>query len=373
VQTHIAQAFAVSVWELDRNLQMLELALFSTLLPALVGGLAWHLWDDAASEGDAGPCSATEPPVPEPDDADTEAGRNAALGETLVGSDWADVLDGRGGNDRIEAGRGNDTVFGGTGADTVLGGAGDDSLWGHSGDDLIDGHEGADSIGGGAGADTIFGGAGNDSIAPGTGRDVVDAGAGDDLVTLWPETDSDRISLGEGNDWLDAASATAGFEAQGGAGNDVLVGGAGSDSLFGDEGDDTLIGGMGDDLLIGGVGYDVLRGGAGADVILGGTGDVITFDSGDDRLELLADGPALGGWETPVVTDYVPGEDEVVVQLSGLRDLSGLSLRLEGDGSDTLVILSALDPDMPSEVVMLRLEGVSAARAQLDDFTLEAA
>ena len=368
----MALPFAVSVGELERDLQMLELALFSTLLPALVGGLAWHMWEEEDPDAANGDESLSAPPPDEAEDR-AESGRDAALGETINGTDGADVLDGRGGNDSITAGLGDDTVFGGTGADTVLGGAGDDSLWGHSGDDLIDGHEGADSIGGGAGADTIFGGTGNDSIAPGAGRDVVATGAGDDLVTIWPETDSDTVSLGEGDDWLDAASATAGVEAEGGAGHDVLVGGAGADSLSGDDGDDTLIGGAGDDLLIGGEGYDVLRGGAGADVLRGGAGDVFTFDSGDDRLELLADGPALGGWETPVVTDYVPGEDEVVVQLSGLRDLSGLSLRLEEDGSDTLVILSAVDPDLPSEVVMLRLEGVSAARAQLQDFTLQAA
>lgn len=356
---------------------MVELALLSALLPVLVGGLAWHLMNDEVPECEADRCDTPDTPAPEPDDGGADdgadAGRNAAADETIIGTDGADVLQGHGGNDRIEAGRGNDTVFGGTGADTVLGGEGQDSLWGHGGNDLIDGQDGADSIGGGAGADTILGGAGNDSIAPGTGRDVVFAGAGDDLVTLWPETDSDMVSLGDGNDWLDGAAAIVGIDAEGGVGEDVLVGGSGADSLRGDDGDDTLIGGAGDDLLVGGAGYDMLRGGAGADVIRGGAGDVITFDGGIDRLELLADGPALGGWDTPVVTDYVPGEDEVVVQLSGLRDLSGLSLRLEEDGSDTLVILSALDPDAPSEVVMLRLEGVSAARAQLDDFTLEAA
>ncbi len=337
---------------------MLELALFSTLMPLLVAGLAWHLWDeDDAEDNTAAPGS----------------GRDAGEAETIVGTDGADVIDGRGGNDWIEAAGGNDTVFGGTGADTILGGAGDDSLWGHSGHDLIDGGDGADSIGGGAGNDTIYGGAGNDSIVGGPGIDVIDGGAGDDLVTIWPETDSDRVTLGDGNDWLDAASAQAGVWAEGGAGNDVMVGGAGADTLIGDEGNDTIIGGAGDDLIIGGPGHDRLRGGAGADVIRAGTGDVITLDEGADRLELLADGPELGAWDTPVLTDYVPGEDEVVVQLAGVADMSGMSLRLEGDGSDTLVILSAADPDFPSEVVMLRLEGVSAMRALLEDFTLEAA
>ena len=70
-----------------------------------------------------------------------------------------------------------------------------------------------------------------------------DGGAGDDLIV----GNVGNINLNTVNDDL-----------SGGGGNDVIVGGNGNDTLSGDTGDDTLIGGIGSDSLIGGAGVDVV-------------------------------------------------------------------------------------------------------------------
>jgi Ca2+-binding RTX toxin-like protein len=64
--------------------------------------------------------------------------------DTVLGSDYADVLDGFAGNDTIRAWSGNDTVLG------------------EAGNDRLDGMFGNDVIVGGAGNDTLTGGAGSD-------------------------------------------------------------------------------------------------------------------------------------------------------------------------------------------------------------------
>src|SRR5882724_6714326 len=95
----------------------------------------------------------------------------------------------------------------------------------------------------------IFGkdpaGATNESLAGGTRDDIMSGGAGDDTV-----------SGGDGNDHI-----------QGGAGNDSLLGGAGADILIGGDGTDSLVGGDGDDRIVVGTG-DNADGGAGNDIIL---------------------------------------------------------------------------------------------------------
>ncbi|HVO54450.1 MAG TPA: hypothetical protein VMT37_08560 [Solirubrobacterales bacterium] len=92
----------------------------------------------------------------------------------------------------------------------------------------------------------------------------VNGGAGNDRVSLTravkvPATlrggpGDDRLTGGSGNDKL-----------LGGSGNDRLVGGGGEDWLFGGPGKDRLYGGPGDDRLVGGPGEDVLVGGPGRD------------------------------------------------------------------------------------------------------------
>ena len=77
------------------------------------------------------------------------------------------------------------------------------------------------------------------------------------------EAANDRIVINTlaGDDVVEASGLGAGaiqLQADGGAGNDILVGGDGNDVLFGGDGDDVLIGGPGLDVLDGSPGDNVV-------------------------------------------------------------------------------------------------------------------
>jgi Ca2+-binding RTX toxin-like protein len=93
--------------------------------------------------------------------------RGSAGGDSLIGDDLADVLQGLGGDDWLGGRGGRDLLRGGAGNDTLFGGAGDDTLDGGPGRDTLDGSTGNDVLTGGTGRDTFwFRGAapGNDII-----------------------------------------------------------------------------------------------------------------------------------------------------------------------------------------------------------------
>ncbi|TAK86261.1 MAG: hypothetical protein EPO12_02655, partial [Aquabacterium sp.] len=124
------------------------------------------------------------------------------LDDYLLGTDAAENLDGKAGNDLIVGGKGNDTLAGGDGADTVRGDAGDDSILGGAGADYLYDYEGNDTLLGGDGNDTLSGGAGNDSLSGGAGEDWLYAGLG-----------LDTLSGGTGNDNYGLSSLSTGASA----------------------------------------------------------------------------------------------------------------------------------------------------------------
>jgi len=187
---------------------------------------------------------------------------------------------------------------------------------------------------GGAGTDTIVAGAAGDTITGGQGNDYLVAGAGADVF---------RISLGDGNDWIDgftpgsdriafhvgiaaADLRTQALSIAGVAGLGVFYG-SGGDGIFlanvaallpgdlvfaqpavppgalilGSTGDDKFGAGAGGDTLIGGLGSDYLVGGGGADVFGFQRGDgydwVDNFTPGTDRL-VFAGGLGVGDVST---------------------------------------------------------------------------
>jgi Ca2+-binding RTX toxin-like protein len=136
-------------------------------------------------------------------------GTNAS--QTIRGTERADFICARLGNDTIFAGGGsdvilgdsatffgdptapggNDVVFAGSGNDQVLSGPGNDRAYGSYGADFIalavgddygDGGPGADDMNGGFGVDTLSGGDGNDVVAGGPDKDVVYGGPGRDTL-----------------------------------------------------------------------------------------------------------------------------------------------------------------------------------------------
>jgi Ca2+-binding RTX toxin-like protein len=149
---------------------------------------------------------------------------------------WAD-----GGNDSVEGGAGNDFLHGGDGNDVITDLGGDDLIWGDAGNDILNGGEGIDLVIGGDGLDTLYGGLGADAAINGNdGNDVLYGGNGKVVLGVMDNTDGgDVINGGRGNDTI-----------YGGGGNDVIDGGEGNDTIYGGIDNNVLQGFSGDDTFI---------------------------------------------------------------------------------------------------------------------------
>src|SRR5207302_1080064 len=93
----------------------------------------------------------------------------------LIGSSFADYIDGLGGKDWIEGLGGDDVIVGGTGNDDLLAGLGNDTLDGGAGDDTLEGDFGDDVLRGGPGMDQLYGGPGVDTY-------VLERNGGSDFI-----------------------------------------------------------------------------------------------------------------------------------------------------------------------------------------------
>ena len=150
--------------------------------------------------------------------------------ETVIGSEYDDVLTGS------------------RGRDLLMGGAGADQLWGREGADVLIGN-GLPFVDGGPadGADGLYGG---------PGRDTADFSRADGPVDV---DLADQFATGDGSrDHLESVEAVKGTDFK-----DVLRGDAGANFLYGGKGNDTLVGRQGDDYLDGQQGADTANGGAG--------------------------------------------------------------------------------------------------------------
>ena len=167
----------------------------------------------------------------------------------IVGTDFAEKINGMGGNetiwgdggiDTIDGGAGNDYLHGGDGNDVITDLGGDDFLWGDAGNDTLNGGDGIDLVFGGEGVDILYGGQGADEIIGGDGNDVLYGGAGKVV-----------------NGVMDAAD-----------GGDVMGGGLGNDTIYGGGGNDAIDGGEGNDLIYGGIDNNLLNGFNGDDTFI---------------------------------------------------------------------------------------------------------
>lgn len=237
------------------------------------------------------------------------------LDDDIDGRSGANVLQGRGGNDRLS---GSGKLYGGAGNDILNGdgmldgGNGDDAL---SGKGTLYGGEGNDKLGG---TGLLFGGSGNDSFVCGSGTAEVTfhGGSGADFFEI-PYYLRAGVSLsysgssGAIQASLELYGATfSGGDAEGDrtsgyfsnltgsgfddviTGNDLantLLGEDGNDTIDGAQADDHLRGGAGDDYILGGRGKDVIDGGLGRDVMKGGVmNDTYVFTSVDDSGTVLS-------------------------------------------------------------------------------------
>jgi Ca2+-binding RTX toxin-like protein len=108
----------------------------------------------------------------------------------LVGSNQADYIGGKGGNDTLYGQKRNDELRGNDGDDTLYGGAGNDFLLGGPGDDVIYAGGANDRVHGGTGNDEVYAGAGDDVIYLKDGEvDVGDCGPGTDTAVTFEPID----------------------------------------------------------------------------------------------------------------------------------------------------------------------------------------
>ena len=89
-------------------------------------------------------CRGLEATIDHSDAAGPVTIRGTSGADVIVGSRFADQIDGRRGADVICGGRGNDRITGGNGADVLVGGNGRDDLRGGGGADLLIGGRGND-------------------------------------------------------------------------------------------------------------------------------------------------------------------------------------------------------------------------------------
>jgi Ca2+-binding RTX toxin-like protein len=266
---------------------------------------------------------------------DVVAGGEGA--DVLVASEKSDLVDGRGGDDRLLAALG--------GKDIVLGGSGSDLLeidWSASTAPVAPalafaanpagGYDGALTHGAleriefqgiesfilktGSGADSLTTGAGNDQLDGGAGADSMTGGGGDDLYTVDDANDQVIEAAGEGIDQVRTTLASYTIPdhvdnlAYTGAGNAVLRGNAASNRIEGGAGNDFFHAQHGgDDDIKGGGGNDSVYIGAAltsADKVDGGPGTDTLALQGDYKTAPLTFGAGLTGIE---LIALMPGND----------------------------------------------------------------
>ena len=329
----------------------------------------------------------------------------------IHGSEGADTLQGRAGEEN--------TIFGHGGPDALHGAELADTLYGGAGNDLLIGYGGNDTLVGGAGDDRLRPGWGDETVlfGPGDGHDRVEdlLGAGD-TIRFTGGVSADQVSYGRDGehlvitlpggesltlenflrqtsqweitlefsgggaapdlaalaaDLIDVTGGESDDELHGSDGYDRLFGHGGNDRLFAYGGDDRLEGGDGDDLLVGGAGNDVLRGGAGDDTyrFTGGDGiDTLSDAEGVDRLQF---GGGIGAADLTLTSSAVGNYQSLTIGYSdplgagGSVRLSGQWAKPEGerylfdDGSD-------LDRD-----ALLRLHAAAGATLAISGSTID--
>ena len=228
--------------------------------------------------------------------------------DKLTGNDEANIIDGRGGNDKIIGGAGNDTLIGG------------------SGNDILTGDEGVDT----------FVISGKDTITDfTTGDDKLDFGGGSrSVLSLNYKFESNELVITSGshqvtveditniNLFNDLTAANFIFNPDGyvkltdNGADDATKG---NSTILGGEGDNSLTGGSKADRIFGGGGDDTIEGRAGSDMLDGGEG-------GEDNGDTLsyAGSPQRGG--DTAVDGYISG---VTVELN--TSAAGKDTYADGD------------------------------------------
>ena len=226
----------------------------------------------------------------------------------------------------------NDVITGDNDGNAFDGGAGDDLISGLDGDDVFFGDAGNDTLSGGAGTDTLdFTGVSASVQVNLLGSVIADGFGGSDQISGF-----ENVIGGDGNDELSGGSVavdTVGNTLDGGAGDDSITGSDGEDVLIGADGADVLSGGLSGDTLEGGFGNDTLLGGDGDDRLEGGAGDDVVF--GGDGNDVL-----IAGGSVPTTLSESEGNDSIATADVLLRTDFGIAPNANvGDDSQAHVAI----------------------------------
>ena len=290
-------------------------------------------------------------------------GTGNALANTITGNASDNVIDGRGGADKMVGGLGNDIYYVDHTGDVVVEGLNAGSDWvrastsyvlganieklellagavNGTGNDLanvITGNAADNVIDGKAGGDKMVGDLGDDIYYVDNVADVVVENSGEGIDTV--RTSSSYV-LGSHIENLELLSGAV--NGTGNAWANTITGNAAANTLYGLSGNDVLMGGAGADTLIGGFGADILTGGDGADtflfVSLGESvrdrPDLITDLANVDFIDLRqidASTKVTGDQAFHLVTGFTGGAAEALLQYDAGQDRTVLSLDTNGD------------------------------------------
>jgi beta-glucanase (GH16 family) len=285
-------------------------------------------------------------------------GTGNALDNVITGNSADNVLDGKGGADTMIGGGGNDTYYvdtvndvvqeqPGQGTDVVmvvgtftytlpdnveqlmLTGSANVNAAGGAMDNVMFGNTGDNNINGFAGADTMWGGPGNDTYILDNPGDLAMEGPGEGTDTVIMMTGFD-YTLRDNVEQL-YLGGTGNFQANGNAGDNLILGNDGNNILNGAAGADTMWGGLGDDLYIVDNAGDSVNENANAGTDTVNTFITYTLPGNLENLNLLA---------TADINGTGNGQDNIIAGNSGNNLLdggAGNDSLYGGVGADTLV------------------------------------
>ena len=287
-------------------------------------------------------------------DAGNNTLRGEEGNDQLIGGEGNDQLLGGEGNDILNGGNGlfdtanyvdatsgvnvdlniqgiaQDTLGGGMDTlidiESVIGSQFDDVLIGDAANNVLTGRDGDDQLIGGGGNDNLRGGLGDDILNGGDGlfdvANYIDATSGVSVDLNIQGVAQD--TLGGGMDTLIDIELITGSNF-----DDVLIGDAGNNILRGEEGNDQLIGGAGNDTLYGESGTDNLTGGAGADRFLfeainafNGIDQINDFNVGEGDIIDISD----------IVTGYDASVDDINDFVRFVDSGANTTLEIDSDG-----------------------------------------
>lgn len=124
-----------------------------------------------------------------------------AQDNTMHGTNFADLIEGFGGNDSIDGRSGDDELRGSLGSDRAFGEGGVDRIYGGPGSDRFACPFGTCGLMGAGGNDSIEGGEDGDTAWGGTNSDGISGQGGNDALVGSDDSTTDYIFGGDGSDY----------------------------------------------------------------------------------------------------------------------------------------------------------------------------